>query len=185
MKGLIRRINPPGLIKPHRGSVFSAIGMVFDKVKADAEKAFFAHFPYMADISKLAQHGKSLSIPRFVYDTDEEYRKRAAAAAFYLTNMGGRGYTITQLQEHFGDRYMIVEQFLQIQVKAVDFSDADKRWVRAFLDSTLDPNISFALTERFNFVDAAALGDIPLIKAVKKRPGCVSTGAAVRRTYQI
>jgi hypothetical protein len=168
MKDLIHRINPPGLIKPHRGSVFSAIGTVFDKVKTDAEKAFFAHFPYMANMPKLVQHGKSLSIPRFVHDSDEEYRKRVAAAAFYLTNMGGRAYTITQLQDHFGDRYMMVEQFLQLQVKVVDFTDEDKLWLRNFLDSTLDPNISFALTEWFNFVDAVTLGDIPLITAVRK-----------------
>jgi hypothetical protein len=149
------------LLKPNRGAVF-------ERVKTDTEKAFHAYFPYLSDMPKLNQHGKALSIPRFIHDDDEEYRKRVAAAAFYLTNMGGRAYTITQLQDHFGDRYMMVEQFLRLQVKVTGFTDADKQWLRNFLDSTLDPNTSFALTEWFNFVDTVTLGDIPLITAVRK-----------------
>ena len=132
MKELIQRINPPGLIQPNRGALYSTIGTVFDRVKSDAEQAFFAHFPYLADRQKLLQHGKSLSIPRFAYDTDEEYRKRVAAAAFYYTNAGSRAYTINQLREHFGSRYTLIEEFLKVHVKVFDFTDEDKVWLRNF-----------------------------------------------------
>jgi hypothetical protein len=168
MKDLIHRINPPGLIKPHRGALFSTIGTVFDKVRLDAEKAFFAHFPYMADMAKLSQHGKALSIPRFGYDSDEEYRKRVATAAFYYTHAGERSYTTAQLQEHFRDRYTLIESFLNVHIKVLDLTDADKKWLRDFFDSTLDPNILFSLTEWFNFVETVTVGDIPLITAVRK-----------------
>jgi hypothetical protein len=168
MKELIHKINPPGLLKPNQGAIFATIGTVFEQVKRDSEKAFNAHFPYLADMQKLRQHGKSLSIPRFEYDSDDEYRKRVAAAAFYYTNAGGRSYTIGQLQEHFGDRYTLIEEFLHLQVKVLDFTDEDKTWLRNLLDSTLDPNISIALTEWFNFTEMVVLGDIPLIRAVRK-----------------
>jgi hypothetical protein len=141
---------------------------VFDVVKSDAGKTFNAHFPYISDITKLHQHGRSLSIPRFIYDTDEEYRKRVATAAFYHTNVGGRAYTVAQLQAHFGERYTLIEEFLRVHVKVLDFVNEDKLWLRNFLDSTLDPNISIALTEWFHFVDSVAMTDIPLITTMRK-----------------
>jgi hypothetical protein len=168
MKELIQKINLPGLLKPNRGALFSTIGTVFEQVKKDLEKAFNAHFPYLADMQKLMQHGKSLSIPRFTYDSDEEYRKRITAAAFYYTNAGGRTYTIHQLQEHFGNRYTLIEGFLRVHVKVLDFTDEDKTWLRNFFDSTLDPNILIALTEWFDFIEVVSLGDMPRITAVRK-----------------
>jgi hypothetical protein len=67
MKKLIHKINPPGLLKPNQGAIFATIGTVFEQVKRDAEKIFNAHFPYLADMPKLMEHGKSLSIHRFEY----------------------------------------------------------------------------------------------------------------------
>ena len=168
MKEVIQKVNPPGLLKPNRGALFSTIGTVFEQVQKDSEKAFNAHFPYLADMQKLMQHGKSLSIPRFSYDSDDEYRKRVAAAAFFYTNAGGRAYTIHQLREHFGDRYTLIEEFLRVHVKVLDFTDEDKTWLRNFFDLTLDPNILIALTEWFDFTEVVTLGDIPRITAVRK-----------------
>jgi hypothetical protein len=72
------------------------------------------------------------------------------------------------LQEHFGDRYTLIEEFLKVQVKVLDFTDADKTWLRNFFDSTLDPNILIALTEWFDFIEVVSLGDIPRVTAVRK-----------------
>jgi hypothetical protein len=75
---------------------------------------------------------------------------------------------VNQLREHFGDRYTLIEEFLNVHVKVLDFTDEDKTWLRNFFDSTLDPNILIALTEWFNFVEVVALGDIPLMRAERK-----------------
>jgi hypothetical protein len=53
-------INPPGIQKPARRSLFEIIGAVGGRVKADALRAFNAHFPYLADGEKLAEHGAAL-----------------------------------------------------------------------------------------------------------------------------
>jgi hypothetical protein len=176
MKDLIHRINPLGLLKPNRGALFSTIGTVFDRVKSDAEQAFFAHFPYLADIKKLEQHGKALSIPRLSYDTDEEYRKRVSTAAFYFANAGDRSYTISQLKEHFGDRYILNEQFLQISMKVLDLTDADKKWLREFLDGTLNPNILIAMAELFDFSDTVVIQETPRVSLIKQEQDVYTNG---------
>jgi hypothetical protein len=91
-----------------------------------------------------------------------------SAAAFYHTAAGGRSYTITRLKEHFGERYPLIEEFLKVHVKALDFTDEDKLWLRNFLDLTLDPNISIALTEWFHFAESVVMTDIPFITTVRK-----------------
>jgi hypothetical protein len=178
MKEVIQKMNPPGILKPNRGAVFSAIGKVFGKVNGDALKAFNAHFPYLSDSEKLAQHGKALSIPRVSYDTDEEYRKRVTAAAFYLANAGDRTYTISQLKEHFGERYILDEQFLQITLKVLDLTDADKRWLREFLDGTLNPNILIAMFELFDFSDTVLVQvqESPQVSLVKQEQDIYTNG---------
>jgi hypothetical protein len=70
MIGWIEKIiNPPGIDKPARRSLFEIIGAVGGRLKADALKAFNAHFPYLADREKLAEHGTALLVPRMAYDT--------------------------------------------------------------------------------------------------------------------
>jgi hypothetical protein len=101
-----KNINPPGINKKNRGALFSLIGKVFGIVRNDALLAFNAHFPYLADEKKLAEHGKALEIPRFVNDSDEEYRNRVAAASFYHMKTGERGYIKGQLAAHFGSRFI-------------------------------------------------------------------------------
>jgi hypothetical protein len=152
-------INPPGLAKPGRGGLFSTVGEVFGRVKDDADAAFKAFFPYLADDKKLEQHGKSLLVPRLRYDSDEEYRKRVSTASFYLMRAGERSYVEGQLKEHFGDRYFLTEAFLQIYIKILDLSDADRAWVLEFLDSMLDPNISLTIAEWFHLIDEMDMSD--------------------------
>jgi hypothetical protein len=176
MKEIIHKINPPGILKPNRGSLFSAIGKIFDRVNSDALKAFNAHFPYLSDLEKLGQHGAALSIPRVSYDTDEEYRKRVTAAAFYFAHAGDRTYTVSQLKEHFGERYIINEEFLQISLKVVDLTDADKKWLREFLDGTLDPNIVIAMAELFDFSDTVLIQESPEVSLVKKEQDVYTNG---------
>jgi hypothetical protein len=176
MKELIHKINPPSILKPNRGALFSVIGKVFDQVNGDALKAFNAHFPYLSDMEKLAQHGKALSIPRVSYDTDEEYRKRVTAAAFYLANSGERFYTISQLKEHFGDRYILNEQFLHISLKVLDLTDADRKWLREFLDGSLNPNILIAMAELFDFSDTLVMQEAPQVSLIKKEQDVYTNG---------
>jgi hypothetical protein len=111
MKELIEKINPPWLLKPNRGALFATLGMVFDLVKQDADKSFNAHFPYLADTVKLYQHGRALSIPRFAYDTDEEYRNRVAAAAFYHTNAGGARIRLRNCKNILGIGIRLLKSF--------------------------------------------------------------------------
>jgi hypothetical protein len=54
---LRKTINPPGLANKNRLALFSTIGGIADTVRAGALKAFNAHFPYLADGAKLAEHG--------------------------------------------------------------------------------------------------------------------------------
>jgi hypothetical protein len=153
-------VNPPGITKKNRGALFAALGKVFSVVKDDAIMAFNAHFPYLCDEQKLAEHGKALSVPRAAYDRDDEYRNRVTTASFYHTRAGERSYTREQLKEHFGDRYTLAESFLQISLKITDLSDEDNVWLRDFLDTTFDPIIAFAITEWFNFVATMTMSDI-------------------------
>ena len=63
MKDWIKKnIDPPGLEKKNRGSLFALIGRVFGIVRDDAVKAFHAFFPFLADEEKLREHGSSLDL---------------------------------------------------------------------------------------------------------------------------
>jgi hypothetical protein len=135
IRKLIERINPPG------------------RVKNDADTAFKAHFPCLADGKMLARHGKALLAPRLPHGSGDEYRNRVASASFFLTRAGERAYVISQLEAHFGARYLLSEAFLELYIKIRDLSDADRPRVLEFLDSTLDPNILLTVAERFHFID--------------------------------
>jgi hypothetical protein len=147
-------IAPVGRQTKKRGSLFAVIERAFELVKNDAQKAFNAHFPYMADPDKVAEHGKALLIPRFPNDTDAEYQKRVAAASFYFSQAGERGYITGQLSAHFGDRFSTKEEFLKLYVKIVSLDDDDIDWAFGFLDAITDPNILFI------FVDVELFKDI-------------------------
>jgi hypothetical protein len=149
----IKKLNPPGINKPNRLALFSTIGETAEKVRADAIRAFNAHFPYLADREKLKEHADALLIPDIPYDSEEELRERASTASFYLAGAGERGYVLEQLTAHFGDRYVASDDFLNVYVKITDLDDKDRAWVMSFLDGMLDPNIAMTVAEWFRFME--------------------------------
>lgn len=154
MKSWIEKtVNPPGINKPGKGALFSAIGGVFERVRRDALKAFNAHFPYLADSGKLLEHGNALLIPRLSDDTEAEYRDRVATASFFLAKAGERAYITGQLDAHFGDRYAVLDEFLDVYVKVRDLAEADRKWLLQFLDGLINPNVKLTVAEWFHFFD--------------------------------
>jgi hypothetical protein len=158
MKEWIKKnIDPPGMEKKNRGSVFSLIGRVFGKVRDDAIKAFNAFFPYLSDSQKLREHGDSLSVPEIPHDSEEEYRDRVSTASFYLMRAGERAYIKEQLYSHFGEEFLLREEFLEVYINIPDLNDEDRQWVRGLLDGLLDPNISLTVAEWFHYIDAMTM----------------------------
>jgi hypothetical protein len=157
-----KTINPPGMLKKNRRALFLTIRDIALLVKKDALTAFNAHFPYLADPEKLREHGDALLIPRLLHDTDTEYRERVAAASFFLMKAGERRYITGQLEEHFPNRYKIIEAFLNVHLKVTDLTDDERVWVLELLDSLLNPNISTELSEWFHYIDKVILSDTAL-----------------------
>jgi hypothetical protein len=154
-----KNINPPGINKPNRLALFSTVGEVAGKVRADALKAFNAHFPYLADPEKLKEHADSLLIPDIPYDTEEELRDRVSTASFFLMRAGERGYILEQLKAHFGDRFIVKDEFLNLYIKVLDLEEKDRAWALNFLDRILDPNIALTVSEWFHFVETVTVQD--------------------------
>jgi hypothetical protein len=148
-----KTINPPGIRKRNRRSLFGTIRDIGEKVRTDALTAFNAHFPYLADSVKLEEHGKALLIPHLLEDTEKEFRERVTAASFFLMRAGERGYILEQLNAHFGEHYIALEEFLHIFVKVTDLSEPDRHWLLEFLDSLINPNVQLTVSEWFHFID--------------------------------
>lgn len=169
MKEWIRKtIDPPGMEKKNRGSLFSLIGRVFGIVKNDAVKAFNAFFPYLCDSQKLREHGLSLSVPELPFDSETEYRDRVSTASFYLMRAGERAYIHEQLRAHFGEQYLLKEEFLRVYINIPDLNDEDRQWVRSLLDGLLDPNISLTVAEWFRFIDNLTIQETLDIRVRRK-----------------
>jgi hypothetical protein len=163
MKSWIEQnINPPGITRKNRLSLFQAIGGIADIVRADALKAFNAHFPYLADGAKLEEHGAALLIPHLLHDSEKEYRDRVSTASFFLMRSGERAYILEQLKEHFSGRYKVIEQFLDVHLKVSDLTDEERVWALELLDSLLNPNIYTELSEWFHYIDDVILSDSAL-----------------------
>jgi hypothetical protein len=147
MKEFVRQnINPPGINKKNRGAVFSLIGETAGQIRADAMKAFNAHFPYLAGMEKLKEHAKALSVPYVEGDTEETFRSRLTAASFYLMRTGERGYILQQLNERFGEKnYSVIENFLRVKIKVLDLNCGGRSWIKGFFDAVFDPNIFFEI----------------------------------------
>ena len=155
-----KTIDPPGIEKPNRLAIFSLIGEVMARVRKDAEKAFYAHFPYLADDEKLKEHGEALLIPHLINDTPEEYRNRVATASFFLMKAGERAYIMDQLKERFGERFLVIEKFLSIHTKVTELTDDERVWVLNLFDSLVDPNIYLELSELYNFVEKVLINEV-------------------------
>jgi len=154
-----KNLDPPGMGRKNWRSLFSFIGRVFGIVKDDAIKAHNAFFPYLADPDKLRQHGDALMIPELPFDTEANYRDRVATASFYLMRAGERAYIHEQLQAHFGDTYLLTEEFLQVFIKIPDLNPEERAWVYGFLDGILDPNISLTVAEWFHYIDTMLMDE--------------------------
>jgi hypothetical protein len=142
IKDLIENtINPPGILKKNRRALFLVIRDIAEIVRKDALTAFNARFPYLADSRKLQEHGDALLIPRLLHDTETEYRERVAAASFFLMKAGERQYIMGQMEERFTARYKIIEEFLNVHLKAADLAYDERVWALELLDSLLNPNI--------------------------------------------
>jgi hypothetical protein len=160
-----KHLDPPGNERKNWRSIFSFIGRVFGIVKDDAVKAHNAFFPYLCDSDKLRQHGDSLIIPELPFDTEKEYRDRVATASFYLMRAGERAYIHEQLQSHFGDSYLLMEEFLQVFIKIPDLNNEERAWVYSFLDGILDPNISLTVAEWFHYIDTLLMDEELIMRA--------------------
>jgi len=169
MMDLINKtVCPPGIEKPNRLALFSVVGNVMSRVRKDAEKAFYAHFPYLADNKKLEEHGKALLIPHLPNDTPEEYRNRVATASFFLMRAGERAYIMDQLEQRFGARFQVIENFLFIHIKVAELADDERVWVLSLLDSLINPNIYLELSESYNFIDKFSFSDVMRFKILRK-----------------
>ncbi|MFC1238421.1 hypothetical protein ACFGOO_03185 [Treponema vincentii] len=154
-----KTIAPPGIQKKNRRSIFKTIGDVGVKIKKDALTAFNAHFPYVADEKKLEEHGQALLIPHLLHDGAEEYRNRVATASFFLSKAGERCYIMSQLEAHFGNRYVLSETFLNVYVKVLDISEGDRQWVRQFLDELLNPVIRLTFGDWIKYIEQFPFSD--------------------------
>jgi hypothetical protein len=163
-----KNIDPPGMEKKNRGSLFSFIGRVFQIVRNDALKAFNAFFPYLADWEKLSEHGDSLSIPELPFDSEDEYRERVSTASFYLMRAGERSYILEQMKEHFGDRFILKEDFLKVFIEIAELAEKDRIWVHSLLDGLLDPNIQLTVAEWFRYVDYMAMSEELSIRVTRE-----------------
>jgi hypothetical protein len=154
MTGWIKKtVDPPGIEKPGRSALFSIAGEVMSRVRKDAEKAFYAHFPYLADDRKLNEHGEALLIPHLPNDTPEEYRNRVAAASFFLMKAGERAYVTDQLKQRFGGRFQVIEGFLFIHTRVAELTGDGRAWVLSLFDSLTDPNIYLELSDWFRYAE--------------------------------
>jgi hypothetical protein len=153
--------------KKNRGALYRVIARVLGKLSDDAQRAFKAHFPYLADEIKLDEHSKALYIPHLDDDSIEEFRNRVATASFFLSRAGERGYILEQLRAHFGDRFTCGEEFLKLFVKIADLSDKDRKWVLEFLDAILDPVIFLSVAEWFLFVEQVETNDQKLTSRLR------------------
>ena len=160
-----KNLDPPGMERKNQRSIFSFIGRVFGIVKGDAIIAHNAFFPYLCDADKLRQHGDSLMIPELPFDTEKTYRDRVATASFFLMRAGERAYIHEQLQARLGNRYDISESFLEVLLKVSELTTEERIWAYSFLDSILDPNISFSITNLLNFNNSVSVAAVPEINS--------------------
>jgi hypothetical protein len=165
---IAKTIDPPGNERKNWRSVFSFIGRVFGMVRDDAIKAHNAFFPYLADPEKLEEHGESLKIPHLPHDSENEFRERVTTASFYLMRAGERAYIHEQLRAHFGDKYLLKEEFLQVFIKIAGLSAAERAWAHGFLDGILDPNISLTVAEWFHYIETLAMREDTAIRVKRK-----------------
>ncbi|MBP5163199.1 MAG: hypothetical protein ILP16_09535 [Spirochaetales bacterium] len=163
---IFKKLAPPGIEKKNRRKIFNLIARLGDLMADVASQVLKNFFPLLADSDALAAHGKALSIPRYVNDTEDAYRARVASAAFFLKERGSRGFFRTSISQQFSDRDLkITEEYLKLSIELGSLSSDDKRWLYEFLDAELDPNIQIALVSKESFHDGVDPQDAGLTQA--------------------
>jgi hypothetical protein len=80
------------------------------------------------------------------------------------------------LQEHFGDRYILSDEFLKVYVKIVDLEDEDRAWVYRFLDEMFNPNIELTVAEWFRIVETVVMKESQTLGVMRNDMDIFSTG---------
>lgn len=163
---VIEQLKPPGYQKKNRGAVYRVIARVTERMANDGQKALEAFFPFLADSSTVALHGKALEIPRFPFDTDEAYQERVASAAFYIERQGMRSFVGEFLEQLVPGRYKLLEYpkigfrvgysplgssplggGSRLFVKVRNLTEQEESWIYSFLDASLDPDVEIHVVQ--------------------------------------
>ncbi len=163
---VIEQLKPLGIQEKKSGAIYRVIARVAGRMASDGQKALEAFFPFLADTSTVALHGKALEIPRFPFDTDEAYQERVASAAFYLERQGMRGFVGEFLEQLVPGRYKLLEYpkigfrvgysplgssplggGSRLFVKVRNLTEQEESWIYSFLDASLDPDVEIHVVQ--------------------------------------
>lgn len=166
MQYVIDNINPPGLEKKNRGAVYRIIGRIGQQVKADAIRVLHNFFPFLAEETILEKHARAFSIPRFSFDTEEDFRQRVATAGKYLERQGERALVLEFLNQLVPERYKLIEYpqmgfqigysklgysplggGCMLFIKVTNLTTREYENIYAILDNILDPDIPINVVE--------------------------------------
>ena len=166
MQDIIDNINPPGFKKKNRGAIYRTIGRIGQQVADDAVHVLHNFFPFLADDTVLEKHARAFSIPRFPFDTQDDFRKRVATAGKYLERQGERALVREFLEQLVPERYKLLEYpqmgfqigvsklgysplggGCMLFVKVTNLTARECENIYVFLDNILDPDITIDVIE--------------------------------------
>ena len=164
MTELIEKLNPPGISKKRRGSLFRIIGRVGDTVNSDMNKVSRSFFPFLCDESKLKRHAAALNILQFPNESTDDFRTRVASGGKWMEERGLREQFYSILDSIVPGRYDVFEApknsfrvgfsqigvdrigngtFIVIKVRDLQNEDYDRLF--SILDNILDPDIEIII----------------------------------------
>lgn len=164
MKKIVEGMNPPGINKKRRGSLFRIIGRVGDITANDINKVSRSFFPYLCDVRMLKRHAAALNIPQFPNEKEEEFRSRVSSGAKWMEARGLRSQLYNILDRIIPRRYDVFEApknsfrvgfskigvdrigrgtFIAVKVRNLTSEDYDRLYY--ILDEMLDPDIKIII----------------------------------------
>lgn len=166
MQDVIDNINPPGSEKKNRGAIYRTIGRIGQQVKDDAIRVLHNFFPLLAEETVLEEHARAFSIPRFSFDTQEDFRQRVATAGKFLERQGERALLLEFLDQLVPARYKLIEYpqmgfqigysrlgysplggGCMLFIKVTNLTPQEYENIYVILDNILDPDISINVVE--------------------------------------
>ncbi len=102
-------LNPPGITKKNRRTIFKTISDVADTVVSDVNLTLRDFFPFTAAADRLFEHGSARKLPQFSFETDDVYRERLATGSFFLERTGEKGLFIEIMDKIVPGRWKFVE----------------------------------------------------------------------------